>query len=324
MPSRSTAWISEAGTPEAAASSSRVSVAASSSAPAPRATATAAARSASRRIELAAEHAADRGQGQPLALQLADPADPLGVGVVVPGHATFARRLRQEPARLVEAHGVDRHVAGGRQLFDPIPHDQTLYECALQPSHHALERRTGAAPGYDAPREARSSRGRHRRRARLRVRDDGARHRPEEPVRRRGLQQRAPVPPALLHGHRAAARHRAAGRRAAAVLRPVPGVGQQLRRVPRAHDVPDAGRRVVLRQRLRVVLLRERGAAARVRDRRPPLCLWMLGGLAGAVVRARTDAAGLRHDQLGSRGGGAVPRPRWSRSRSDETAGPAC
>ena len=40
-------------------------------------------------------------------------------------------------------------------------------------------------PGYDAPREAGSSRGRHRRGARLRVRDDGGRHRLEVPVRGR-------------------------------------------------------------------------------------------------------------------------------------------
>ena len=56
-------------------------------------------------------------------------------------------------------------------------------------------------------------------------------------------------------------------------------------------------------QRLRVVLLRERGAPAR---RSPPstaLCLWLLAGLARPLVRARPDAARVRHDQLGSRGG---------------------
>ena len=124
------------------------------------------------------------------------------------------------PARLVEAHGVHRDVAGGRELFHPIPHDQTLYECALQPSHQALERRSRTdAPDYDAPREARSSRGQPRRGARLRVRDDGGRHRPEVPVRGRRLQRRPPVSAALLHRHRPAARDRAAGRRAASVLR---------------------------------------------------------------------------------------------------------
>ena len=52
------------------------------------------------------------------------------------------------------------------------------------------------------------------------------------------------------------------------------------------------------------LLLRERGAPARVRhgDRRLSLAPRRL---AGAVVRARPDAAGVRHDQLGSRGGGA-------------------
>ena len=72
---------------------------ASSAAPTPRATATAAARSASDGSELAGHHPPDRGEGQALALQLADPSDPLGVVVAVPGHPPFARGLRQRDPR---------------------------------------------------------------------------------------------------------------------------------------------------------------------------------------------------------------------------------
>ena len=140
IPSRSTAWISDAGTPEA---DGQIVEGEDRVVGDPRA---ARDRDGGREIgvrgtELAAHHPPDRGKGQALALQIADPPDPLGVPVVVPGHAAFARRLRQEPARLIEAHGVDRHVAGRRELFDPVPHDRTLYECALQSSHRALERR---------------------------------------------------------------------------------------------------------------------------------------------------------------------------------------
>src|SRR5262249_55471815 len=127
--------------------------------------------------ELATEHAPDRLERQPLALEIADPSDPLGVDVVVPRHATLPLRLGEQTPRLVVADGVDRDVAGRRQLLDPIlhgryfmavpsrwaPHDHALYECTLEHSHRQLawrlserlRRKVACSPGYDAPREAR-------------------------------------------------------------------------------------------------------------------------------------------------------------------------
>jgi hypothetical protein len=48
---------------------------------------------------------------------------------------------------LVVANRVHRNLAGCGQLLDPIPHDRSLYECALEPSHRPLTSPTPPVSG---------------------------------------------------------------------------------------------------------------------------------------------------------------------------------
>ena len=148
MPSRSTAWISDAGTPERSANPSRSS---SSSTRVPQLLGDGRREVGVGLAELAADDPADRREGEPLALEVADPPDPRGVFGAVPRDPALAIGLRQQPARLVVPDRVDRHVARGRELLHPIPHDQTLYECALERSTRPLQAHLRRPPGYDAP-----------------------------------------------------------------------------------------------------------------------------------------------------------------------------
>ena len=179
----------------------------------------------------------------------------------------------------------------------PVPHDRELYECSLTRSSGAP-----AMPGprdprrYDAPCGApHRPAGHPRARAGVPRRDAADRRDPEEPVRRRELGRRPSVPPRLLHGHRAALRHRAARRRPPPLPRRLRAVGPQLRRVPRAHDVPPADRGLDLGGRPRPLLLGERDPAGGVRGRRRRMPVPDRSAPL-ALVRARPEpgAAGLR------------------------------
>jgi hypothetical protein len=88
--------------------------------------------------ELPSDDPPDRLERQTLPLEIADPTDPLGMDLVVPGDASLTFGLWQEVPRLVVANRVHRDVAGGGQLLDAVPHDRSLYECALEPSHRPL------------------------------------------------------------------------------------------------------------------------------------------------------------------------------------------
>ena len=230
IPSRSTAWISEAGTPLADGERVEGHELASSAAPR-RARPRRPRRDRRRRARARRHHPADRGEREPLPCRARILPDPLGVLVAVPGDATFRVRLGQQPARLVVADGVDRDVAGRRELLDPIPHDRALYECSLTRSslsHRRLlgtiGRRTGPR-GYDAPREsqfvARAGlepspwTG-----ARVPLRDAAGRRRQKAPCAG-GDWATAASTGCVLHRHRAAVRDRAARRRAPALLRRV-------------------------------------------------------------------------------------------------------
>src|SRR5207249_2389058 len=96
--------------------------------------------------ELSAHDPADRGERQPLLLEGADLADPVRVLGPVPRDASLAFGRRKQPERLVVADGVHRHTGPRRELFDAIPHDSSLYECALEGSTSRSLRR----PDYDA------------------------------------------------------------------------------------------------------------------------------------------------------------------------------
>ncbi len=114
------------------------------------------------------------------------------------------------------------------------------------------------------------------------------------------LVRRASVPLPLLLRRRPTARHRAAHGQPAPVRQRVrEGAGTELRRVPGPHDVLHARVGLDLGSALRLLLLRERGAAGDLRagDRLAPL---HDGRGAGALLRARSDAPRLRHDELGS------------------------
>ena len=133
MPSRSTAWISEAGTPLRLENSSRLRSSASS----PFLAAGGGHRRGQvgvGRVQLPGHDPADGGQRQPLLLKVADLVDALHVLGAVPGHAPLALGLWQQSAGLVIADRVHGHVARRSQLLDPVPHDQPLYECALEGS----------------------------------------------------------------------------------------------------------------------------------------------------------------------------------------------
>ena len=88
--------------------------------------------------ELAVDHPADRGEGQTLLLKGSDLVDPVDVLGPVPGDASFLVRLRQQPAGLVVANRVDRHLARRGELLDSIPHDRELYECSLTGSSASI------------------------------------------------------------------------------------------------------------------------------------------------------------------------------------------
>ena len=299
IPSRSTAWISDAGTPLAVANPS--SVRSSASSPASSARFGDRGRQVGVGVaELAADHPPDRLERQPLLLELADPPDARGVRVAVPGDPALPLRLRQEPAGLVVADGVDRDVARGGELLDAVPHDRSLYESRAHTFTPNARTEVRAAAGR---RRATMRRVKHARpisltrRARVRRRDDGRGHGAEDPVRRRQL-RRAAVPAAVLQRHRAAARHRAARARPAAVPRPLRRDREQLRRVPGADDVPDARGRLDLRRPLRVLLLRQRDPADGLRGRNRGGVMDARGETC-ALVRPRPDPPHLRHDQLG-------------------------
>ena len=140
---------------------------------------------------------------------------------------------------------------------------------------------------------------------------------PQVPVRGRQLGRRPPVPPGLLHGHRAALRDRADRRGPAPLPRRVRSFGAQLRRVPRPDDVPHAGRRMVSGDASRPLLLGQRDPAVGLRGGGgelplPDRCA------SGALVRAGAEPrpAGVRElgparGRPGHRGGaGLLPTPR--------------
>ena len=189
------------------------------------------------RAQLAGDHAPDRCEREPLALERTDLGDALDVLGAVPGHATFPLGSGEQPARLVVAHRVDRHVARRGQLFHAVPHDRTLYESALRRSSRggrATMRRDEPRARDDQPRRG----------PRVRDRHDGAGRRDQGPVCPRRVGRPSSVPPALLHRRRAAARHRATPRLSPALPRRLrAGRGSQLRRVPGHDDVRDAARR---------------------------------------------------------------------------------
>ena len=154
--------------------------------------------------------------------------------------------------------------------------------------------------GYDAPREARRPGRQPLGGPPVHRRDDGGGNGTEVPLRHREL-RRAAVPRPLLLRHRAPPRDRTAHGRSPPLLRSVRAVVEQLRRVPRAHDVRDADHRVDLRRSNRELLLHQRAGTHRLRrgHGRGPLAP---RGATSAVVRPRSDPADLRHDQLGPRG----------------------
>ena len=70
-------------------------------------------------VELAAHEPPDQREGQPPAAQVADARQPVEVLGPVEPEATLPPGRREEPALLVEADRVDRHVGLLRQLLDP-------------------------------------------------------------------------------------------------------------------------------------------------------------------------------------------------------------
>ena len=189
MPSRSTAWISDAGTPDASAKASSVRCAAVMS-PSPRSAATAAARSSSAAPSPSitrAIAASDRPLPCRSRIRRIRSTWPLAVE----RHAALAFGRRDQAPRLVVADGVDRHVARRRDLLHAVPHESTLYESALERSAAA---RTARGTGLGCAGEARLPRDRAERRDRLHARDDGVRRGGQGPVRERRLGGRPPVP----------------------------------------------------------------------------------------------------------------------------------
>jgi hypothetical protein len=121
MPSRSTAWINEAGTPLRLANPPARGAR-------PRAPA---ARRRDRdreigvgRVQPVTQHALDGRERETTASQLANLADPFDVALVVPGDPALPRGSRNETSGLVVADRVDRDVTSGRELLDAIPHDR--------------------------------------------------------------------------------------------------------------------------------------------------------------------------------------------------------
>ena len=206
--------------------------------PSPSSAATAAARSRRprRRRPTTREIAAS---DRPLPLQVADPPDPLRV----------ARRRTTRRGPRVRAAGAGRATGSSARCrrtrrtppraVRPGTSRATLYECPLERSAAA---RAARGPGLRCAGEARLPRDRAERRDRLRR---SGRWRSAWRRRRRApngdwADGRA-VPRPLLHRHRPLVGDRAARGGPPAVPRRLRGVGAQLRRVPGAHDVRDAG-----------------------------------------------------------------------------------
>ena len=281
IPSRSTAWINDAGTPEAPARSSRVE-----------------------RRDPRRRRRRGRPRRRPPGLRRRPPARrsatrPIAASVrplpcrsrirrirsacvvVVPGDASLALGLRQQAPRLVEANRVHRDVAGGRELFDPVPHDPPLYECALQPSHQQLARPTGTG------RTDTMRRVRHARRASAScvvlacvVGTMAVGTAPQVARARAGTTATAGSTGCLCYTDIVPLLgDRAARRRAAAVLRRV--------RKPRENNCDEYPVLTMYLMRAaawisgndyRGLLLHERGPPARVRRGSPSWCLWLLAG----------------------------------------------
>ena len=254
--------------------------------------------------QLAADHAPDRRQRQPFALERPDLGDPLDVFGAVPGHASFAFGLREQPARLVVAHGVDRDVADRGQLFHAVPHDQTLYECSLTRSSGTACRGFRArAPGLRCARMKRVARpvvslgvvlacviGTMALGTALKSPCASGSW---SDVRQYRFLCYSDIVPLLAteqlfeRGGRPPLPRRMRGPR-----------GPELRRVPGGHDVLHPRRGVALGRRLHPLLLRERpdaaglcraGRGVPLRDER----------LARALLRAGAHPGDLRHDELG-------------------------
>ena len=83
------------------------------------------------RFQIALDHPRDRGEGESLPLERADAPDALDVLLPVERDAALALRRGEEAARLVVADRVHGHVAGCRELLDPVPHEEELYEFPL-------------------------------------------------------------------------------------------------------------------------------------------------------------------------------------------------
>ena len=217
MPSRSTAWIR---TP-ARRSRRRTRRARAARPPRPRRARPPPPRARVGEAELAVEDPTDR--GEPLALERRirriRSACSSRYQATRPSLSGCGRR----PRGLVVAR-VHGDVAGARELLDAVPHDRELYECSLtRSSREGMPARKGpsvrcrpwtpaAAADHAGRRGARGSHGHPRPRAGMPGGHADAGRDPQGPVRRRRLGGRTPVPAPLLHGHRAAVRHGAAGR----------------------------------------------------------------------------------------------------------------
>jgi hypothetical protein len=85
----------------------------------------------------------DRREREALPLKGPNLADPLHVLRPIPGDPAFPPGRGEQALRLVVANGVDRHVTGRGDRFDPVPHDRQLYECSLEASRLGWQNREG-------------------------------------------------------------------------------------------------------------------------------------------------------------------------------------